>query len=54
MTVEPGQRVSVEGETGRVYALDHDWAAVILDRESHRANPPIFWAKLSELTEEQP
>lgn len=52
-SVNVGQRVTVEGEAGRVYALDHEWAAVILDKESHRVNPPIFWAKISELTEEQ-
>jgi hypothetical protein len=43
-------RVKVAGETGRIYALDADWAAVILDKESGKRNPPIFWAKLHELS----
>jgi hypothetical protein len=44
-----GDRVKVAGETGTIYALDADWAAVILDSESHKRNPPIFWAKQAEL-----
>lgn len=44
-----GERVKVAGEEGRIYALDHDWAAVILDSQSSKLNPPIFWAKLDEL-----
>jgi hypothetical protein len=44
-----GQHVKAAGETGRVYCLDHDWAGLILDSNSHKVNPPIFWAKVSEL-----
>jgi hypothetical protein len=45
-----GERVKVAGEEGRIYALDADWAAVILDSQASRTNPPIFWAKLHELS----
>jgi hypothetical protein len=44
-----GDRVTVAGESGRIYALDADWAAVILDSNASKRNPPIFWAKLHEL-----
>ena len=42
-------RVTVGEHQGRIYALDADWAAVILDSQASRTNPPIFWAKLNEL-----
>ena len=44
-----GERVEVAGEQGRIYALDADWAAVIMDSQAHKRNPPILWAKQSEL-----
>jgi hypothetical protein len=54
---EPGQHVKAAGETGRVYCIDHDWAGLILDSQAHKTNPPIFWARISELEpaeEQQP
>lgn len=46
-----GNRVSVDGETGYIFSIEHDWAAVVLDKVAHRANAPIMWAKLTELKE---
>jgi hypothetical protein len=46
-----GNRVTVDGKAGRIYAIDHDWAGLILDETAHRSNPPIFWAKFDELKE---
>ena len=48
-----GQRVTVAGESGRIYAIEHDWAAIALDKDAHKNNPPIFWAKFDELTNEK-
>jgi len=47
-----GQRVKVAGDVGYIYAIEHDWAAVILDKDSHRTNAPILWAKFNELESE--
>ena len=44
-----GQRVQTEAGGGYVYSIENDWAAVTLDKNSHRSNPPVYWAKLAEL-----
>ena len=46
-----GNRVTVAGESGYIYSIEHDWAAVVLDKNAHRSNAPICWAKLTELKE---
>ena len=51
MTWNVGNRVSVDGKAGRIYTIEHDWAAVVLDKNAHRSNAPICWAKLTELKE---
>lgn len=49
--VKVGQRVKAGEQFGYVYSIEHDWAAVVLDRYAHRNNAPIYWAKLNELEE---
>lgn len=49
--IKRGQRVTTADGQGYVYAIEHDWAAVVLDKHSHRNNAPIYWAKLEELEE---
>jgi len=49
--VQTGQRVTTKDGPGYVYSIEHDWAAVVLDKHAHRNNAPIYWAKLSELQE---
>ena len=46
-----GQRVKVAGgdEQGSIYAIEHDWAAIALDKDAHKPNPTVFWAKFDEL-----
>ena len=46
-----GDRVKVAGgdELGRIYAIEHDWAAIALDKDAHKNNAPVFWAKFEEL-----
>jgi hypothetical protein len=44
-----GQRVTVDGQSGYIYVIDHAWAGLVLDRNAHKSNAPIFWVKLSEL-----
>jgi len=49
--VQTGQRVNTKDGQGYVYGIEHDWAAVVLDKHQGRSNAPIYWAKLSELEE---
>jgi hypothetical protein len=49
METKAGQRVSTADGQGYVYSIEHDWAAVVLDKHAGRNNAPIYWAKLSEL-----
>jgi hypothetical protein len=44
-----GQRVKVAGQSGYIYGIDHDWAAVVLDKNAGKRNAPITWAKFDEL-----
>lgn len=44
-----GDRVSSPGGQGTVFSTEHGWAAVVLDINAHRANPPVFWARFEEL-----
>lgn len=47
--MERGQRVKTADGNGYIYIIEHDWAGIVLDKNSHRNNKPIYWAKLSEL-----
>ena len=49
--VQTGQRVTTADGPGYVYSIEHDWAAVVLDKHAGRSNAPIYWAKLTELEE---
>jgi hypothetical protein len=49
--VHAGQRVTTKDGAGYVYVIEHDWAGVVLDKNAHRSNAPIYWAKLTELEE---
>lgn len=48
-TVAVGQTVQTPDGQGYVYSIEHDWAAVVLDKHAGRSNAPIYWAKLTEL-----
>jgi hypothetical protein len=50
--LQAGARVTTPDGPGYVYTLDGEHAGVILDKYAGRNNPPIYWAKPSELQPE--
>jgi hypothetical protein len=50
--MKAGQRVTAGSESGYIYVIEHDWAGLVLDKNAHRNNAPIYWARLTELKDE--
>ena len=48
--LQAGARVQTPDGPGYFYALDGDYAAVVLDKYAGRTNAPIYWARLVEVT----